>query len=307
MLVALLLSHAHVTAGCSKLVGAGTFDNGHYNDDDHQMNVVDRFVPGTVPERLWVSRIEASPHDADRAYVAFTGYREDIRDPYLYMTEDGGVSFRSIAGGLPQGESVNVVREHPWNDQCLLVGTEFTCQVSIDAGATWHELGSGLPTVPVHDLVVHPRDGDVVIGTHGRGFWILDAAFLGELTAESLARSFVVFDARDGYTAAREFLSVRYPGDRGWSAPAAELAAVFRYYLREDLGRSVDVEVFDITGERVFSADGSGKAGLHEVVWRARGRRARAASAGDYRVKVTAGDDAEERVFRVWPAPRSPR
>src|SRR5690606_3337390 len=89
------------------------------NGGQRWVDVTDR-LPG-VPPNLWVSRVEASPHDADRAYVAITGYREDLREPWLYMTEDGGESFRSIAHDLPR-MPINVVREHPRNDQVLFVG-----------------------------------------------------------------------------------------------------------------------------------------------------------------------------------------
>src|SRR5690606_18091527 len=103
------------------------------------IELTDRF--DGVPPQLWVSRVACSPHDADRAYVAFTGYREDDRRPYLFLTTDGGTTFRPIVNDLPAGEAVNVVREHPRNPDCVLVGTELGCYASIDGGGTWHRLG----------------------------------------------------------------------------------------------------------------------------------------------------------------------
>ena len=118
--------------------------------------------------------------------MAFTGYREDDFRAFLYKTSDGGETWASIADGIP-AEAVNVVREDPVVPGVLYVGTELGAYVSLDGGGTWATLGSGLPTVPVYDLVVHPREGDVVLGTHGRGFWILDVRLLRQLAGEGMA------------------------------------------------------------------------------------------------------------------------
>jgi photosystem II stability/assembly factor-like uncharacterized protein len=269
----------------------------------------DRF-PG-LPPRLWVSRVACSPHDAARAYVAFTGYREDDRTPYLFLTTDGGTSFRSIVNDLPPGGSVNVVREHPRNADCVLVGTEFGVFASVDAGASWHPLGSGLPTQPVHDLVVHPREEDVVIGTHGRGIYILDATALAEFGAETLARPQHVFAARDGRLVRNTFPTVRYPGTPAWTADRQENRAVFRYHLREDLDGRVQISVLDIAGKVVFERRGETTAGLHEVVWAPTGGRggrggggaAATGGPGDYLLRIAFGETVVERPFRVHPAP----
>jgi len=113
---------------------------------------------GTGLPRKWVSRLVASQHEAGTVYAAFTGYREDHFDAYLFASDDFGATWRSIAGGIPS-ESVNVVREDPRNRDVLYAGTDLGVYVSLDRGASWLALCAGLPTTPVHDLVVHPRDG----------------------------------------------------------------------------------------------------------------------------------------------------
>ncbi|HHI79370.1 MAG TPA: hypothetical protein ENK02_05280 [Planctomycetes bacterium] len=123
---------------------------------------------------LWVSSIDPSHHQEGRFYVSVTGYREDDFLPRVYVTEDYGLSFRKITGNLPKEGPVNVIREDRVNPDLLFVGTEFGAFFSPTAGGTWLPLGKGLPCVAVHDLYVHPRSGDLIAGTHGRGMFILD-------------------------------------------------------------------------------------------------------------------------------------
>jgi hypothetical protein len=121
----------------------------------------------------WISRVVASRYEKGTVYVSLTGYREDDFEKYLYMSTDFGQTWSSIASNLP-AESVNVVREDPKKEQILYVGTDMGVYVSINQGKSWHSLCNHLPTTPVHDLVIHPREDEMVIGTHGRSCFILD-------------------------------------------------------------------------------------------------------------------------------------
>lgn len=127
---------------------------------------------GLVRDR-WVSRVEASRHERERAYVTLNGYRDDDITSYVYVTEDLGKTWTSIVSNLP-AEAVNVIREDPVNPDVLYVGTDRSVYVSLDRGGEWQALAGGLPPVPVHDLVVHPRDRELVAGTHGRSIWVVD-------------------------------------------------------------------------------------------------------------------------------------
>ena len=122
----------------------------------------------------WVSRIVASEHELGTVYVSFTGYREDDFEKYLYMSNDFGKTWEPIVGNLPC-ESINVVAEDHRDKDILYVGTDLGVYTSLDRGKTWISLCNSLPTTPVHDLVVHPRENELVIGTHGRSVYILDA------------------------------------------------------------------------------------------------------------------------------------
>ena len=123
--------------------------------------------------RKWVSRVIASKHEVGRVLVSQTGFREDDFASYLFLSEDSGESWTSIAGNLP-AESVNVIQEDPELPNVLYVGTDLGVYVSGNEGKSWHSLSANLPTTPVHDLDIHPRDGDLVIGTHGRSVFVLD-------------------------------------------------------------------------------------------------------------------------------------
>lgn len=140
-------------------------------------------VDTALPRDRWVSRVEASRHVPERAYLSLNGYRDDDPSAYVFRTDDLGRSWRSIADGLP-AEPVNVVREDPVHSDVVYVGTDRGVYVSLDGGRSWHAAGAGLPNVPVHDLVVHPRERELVAGTHGRSVWVLDALPIQELSPE---------------------------------------------------------------------------------------------------------------------------
>ncbi len=123
----------------------------------------------------WVSRIVASPHQEKRAWLALNNYRNDDIKPYLFRTDNLGNKWRDMSAGLPN-ETINVVKEDPKNDQIVYVGTDKGIYVSLNQGQDWDMLGNQLPTVPVHDLIVHPRENELVIGTHGRSVFVADVS-----------------------------------------------------------------------------------------------------------------------------------
>ena len=148
-----------------------------------------------IPKKIWVSRIEASKHAKGRAYVTFDNHRFDDNSPYVYVTENYGETWKNITSNLPKDYSVYVIKEDPINPNLLFVGTEESVYFSYDRGLSWRKLGSQLPTVAIHDLVIHPRDGDLIAGTHGRSIWILDnISPLRNLTADNKNK---LFDTRE--------------------------------------------------------------------------------------------------------------
>ena len=222
-----------------------------------------------VPPRRWVSRVEFSHHDADTAYVSFTGYREDDFAPYLFRTRDGGESWESISSDLPRG-GINVVREDPRNPELLYVGAELGCWATLDGGTHWFELGRGLPSLAVHDLVVHPRDRELVAGTHGRGMWILDIAPLQGLNAPLLQESAVLLDPPETVRWRTIFRQGDgFSGDFGYRAPNPEAGVALYYHLGADQAEdTVALTIRNAAGEVVQHFEElSVSKGLHRVQW----------------------------------------
>ena len=195
-------------------------------------NVADR-IPD-LPERTYVSRLEPSHHAEGRVYASFDGHRNADYAAYVYVSEDYGDSWRRITSGLPDGWSVNVITEHHRAPNLLFVGNEVGVFVSVDRGEQWVQLKNNLPVVPVDDILIHPRDNDLLVGTPGRSFWILaDVSPLEHLSAEPLAEAGRIFPQ------ARETIMWAQRGDwpftgATYSAPNPPRGTLIRYYLRDE-------------------------------------------------------------------------
>ena len=126
-----------------------------------------------LPAAKWISRVEASRFDLGTVYMCQNGKRDDDFQAYVWKSSDFGSSWEDISANIPIGP-VNVIREDPIDENILYVGTDIGVYVSRDGGKTYSVLGD-LPSTYVHDLVIHPRDNMIVIATHGRGIWVLDA------------------------------------------------------------------------------------------------------------------------------------
>ena len=126
-----------------------------------------------LPSDMWVTRVQASQHEAGRVYCALNGYRWDDFNSYLFVSDDYGQNWKSIGDGLPT-EPVNVVKEDHEDPTIIYVGTDHGLYISFDRGATYHSIGPQLPAVPIHDLEIQPDEGHLVIATHGRSFYLAD-------------------------------------------------------------------------------------------------------------------------------------
>lgn len=191
------LSSIHESSLQFGLIYVGSDDGLVHVSRDGGLNWV-RISDG-LPETLkyhWVSRVQASQHAVERVYLALNGYRFDDFGAYLFVSEDYGATWTAIGKDLP-AEPINVVREDPENPNLLYVGTDHGLYVSLDRGATFMAMNNGLPAVAVHDLVIHPRDKDLVVGTHGRSIYIADVSHLQALTKEVMAQPLHAFEVRE--------------------------------------------------------------------------------------------------------------
>lgn len=157
-------------------------------------------LPANVRE-FWITRVIASHSDTATLYVTLNGYRYDNFEPHIYRSKDYGKTFERIGTNLPL-EPVNVIKEDPVNANILYVGTDHGVYVSLDKGKTFQAfMGNGtkdgqLPHVAVHDLVIHPRDKEIVIGTHGRSLYIGNVAHIQQMTPETLEKPLVAFTVK---------------------------------------------------------------------------------------------------------------
>jgi photosystem II stability/assembly factor-like uncharacterized protein len=160
----------------SGLIYAGTDDGRLWRTKDGGKTWSD-IRKGAVPEKF-VSRIIASRFDMGTVYMTQTGRRDDDFQVYIWKSTDFGDTWLDISGNIPLGP-VNVIREDPVNRDILYAGTDGGVFVSKDGGKDWNVLGN-LPFLYVHDLAIHPRDNMIIIATHGRGIWVMDANLLNE-------------------------------------------------------------------------------------------------------------------------------
>jgi photosystem II stability/assembly factor-like uncharacterized protein len=127
-----------------------------------------------LPYQKWVSELVASAYDLGTVYMTQNGKRDDDFAAYVWKSTNYGITWVDISGNIPLGP-VNVIKEDPLNKDILYVGTDIGVYVTTDGGKKWDILGGNLPSTFVQDLIIHPRENIIVIATHGRGMWAMDA------------------------------------------------------------------------------------------------------------------------------------
>jgi hypothetical protein len=298
----------------------------HVSVDDGKNwdNVSDRFAG--LPQSTWVNTIEVSRFEPGTAFVAINNYRNDDFTNYLYKTTDFGQSWTSIVGDLPARRVVRTMREDPKNPNLYYLGTELGLFISINSGKNWVELKNNMPTLAFNDLVIHPRDNDLVLGTHGRGIWILDNLnALQELTPEKLSEEAVLFSIPTAeminYT--REGAHV---GNMIFRGENPDRGATIDYYLQSSVAKDqIALGVYTMDGELIRELSVDTTAGVHRVLWdfeypeipgaprdtTGRGGRTRSSGIsgpmvfpGMYVAKLTVNSQTYEQAFNVVDDPR---
>ncbi|MEQ9415228.1 MAG: glycosyl hydrolase, partial [Cyclobacteriaceae bacterium] len=272
-------------------------------------------TPKELPKFSRVSIIDESVHKPGTLYLAANRYQVDDRQPYVFRTTDYGKTWTKIITGIKDGHFARSVREDPERPGLLFLGTEHGAYVSFNAGDVWQSLQLNLPDTPIRDLVI--KDSDVVLGTHGRGFWILDDINpMRQITADLAKQSTILFKPTD---AIRDIYDLKV-----------------QYYLKNSLD-SVKIEILDakdnvisthVGKEKVNKKDanvpwwmsgGSTKpttaTGLNSfswdlhypgatvfdgiIIWSGRPQRGPTAPPGDYKVRLTAGSYTETHPFKI--------
>ena len=267
------------------------------------------------PEDAWVTRVCASPAQPGTAYAAKSRHHQDDFRPFLYKTTDFGATWTAITNGLPM-RPVNVVFEDWTNSNLLFAGTDLGVYVSVDGGGKWSALKGNMPSVPVNDLVVHPRDGELVVGTFGRGIWLTDITPLREITATMLnepAHFFAIQPRAPRLPGAQG--NYHLYGDRHMVTPNGPNSPVFEYYLKS-AAEAVTLTITDANGATVRTLEGTGRAGLNRVAWNPQpggrgggrgGAAARATPVGEYTVTLKVGDQTLTQKVRLLAEPSGER
>src|SRR5580692_4109470 len=198
----------------------------------------EKFV--SLPDMTYVSRLAASQHDVNTVYAAFDNHKNEEFKPYLLKSTDAGKTWTSIAGNLPENGTVLAFAEDAVNANLLFAGTEFGAFFTVDGGAHWVQLKGGLPTIAVRDMVLQAREGDLVIATFGRGFYVLDdITALRQTKPESLQQAAGLFPVKDSllYIQRHPLGAPKkaFQGDAFYTEDNPPYGAVFTAYLKEKL------------------------------------------------------------------------
>ena len=223
-----------------------------------------------VPKNAYVSRLVPSAHEVNVVYASFDNHRADDMNTYVYASVDGGNNFRSIGEGLPKGHTVTSMTEDPKNSNVLYSGTEFGLFVSPNRGGTWTRFKGNVPTVPIHEIVFHPRDNDIILATHGRSIWILDDATPLQQYPDAIKSDAFLFDMRPA-------MQFNLANDRGfitdkpffgknptYGAPISFYLAKGQTNVALRIRDASGTQVREITGNDLRDARG---AGVNRVYW----------------------------------------
>jgi photosystem II stability/assembly factor-like uncharacterized protein len=224
-------------------------------------------IQGLPSKEFYVSRVKASRFDVGTCYVAFDGHESGNFAPWVFKTSDFGETWTNITSNLPGKEPVYAIEQDTRNPNLLFVGTEFAIYYSINDGNTWTRFNRNLPTVAIHDIVVHPRDPDIIIGTHGRGIWIMDdISALQQMTPDLVSASAHLFTNEVG----THWLRIEPMDDGGPYAFIGEnppKGAIINYYLGPSAEGEAVIEIRGRAPEQVRRFTFAAVPGAGKVEW----------------------------------------
>jgi hypothetical protein len=216
----------------------------------------------------WVSRIDASHFDAGTAYVSVDGHRSNDLKPYLYVTRDYGKTWESIVNNLPNPGFIQVVREDPKNKNLLFVGTEFGLYASTNGGKAWQKFMNNLPTARVDDILIHPRDGDLIVATHARGIWIADDITALQQAGNVGSEDVVLFEPRPAVAYLNDQQSgQQVAGQKVFVGENPQRGTMISYHLKSAATGDVKITIANPSGETIRTLDGTKHAGINRVNW----------------------------------------
>lgn len=219
------------------------------------------------PQPVYASALAPSHFDAGTAYIAFDGHLIGDFKPYVFRTTDFGKTWTDVAASLPPRGNVNTLYEDRFNHNLLFAGTEFGLYISIDGAKSWTPFMNNLPATRMDAIVVHPREQDLVLATHGRSFLVLDDITpLQQLTDAVLAEPSHLFRPRPAVLWKEDKTAWHGGADEKYRAKNPP-DAILSYYLKSAAGSPAKIEVIDQDGTLVREFEGPRAAGIHRVTW----------------------------------------
>ncbi|MCA1574020.1 MAG: sialidase, partial [Acidobacteria bacterium] len=249
-----------------------------------------------LPPLGTVSNIEASRYEAGAAYLTVDFHQVNNRDPFIYKTKDYGKTWTLITNGIPPSmlSYAHCVREDPTKPGLLYVGTENGLYVSFNDGEKWEPLQSNLPRAPVYWMVIQEHFNDLVVGTYGRGFWILDdLTSIQQMTDRVRDAEAHLFPPRPTYRFRAATVPVTMSDDptAGQNPP---YGAAINYYLKAAPSGDVKIRIVDLDGQTVRTLAGTKNVGINRVTWDLRGEQStevKMRTSPAYAPEITVGAD----------------
>ena len=227
-----------------------------------------------APADFYVTRVAASAHKEGRAFITKSGWHRDDYRPFVLRTDDFGATWTDLSSGLPEG-TVYVVVEDRRNLDLLFVGTELGVYATLDGGRRWSAMGTGLPSnAMVQDMVIHPRENDLIAATFGRGVFITNIAPLQEIREDFAAKDVHLFEIRPAvrWTWSRipfswTFYMDEIFGNRQYTVPNEPVGLTIQYFLRNSAAGKPQITIADPCGAPLAVFEGKTEPGLHSFFW----------------------------------------
>jgi photosystem II stability/assembly factor-like uncharacterized protein len=252
----------------NKIIWAGT-DDGNLqvtNDDGKNWKDVTQNIPG-LPKATWCAKVAASYFDENTAYVVFDGHRNGDKNIYVYKTADLGESWTSLATDNIETFARTIVEDFV-NPNLLFLGTEYGLYISIDGGNQWVRFEGNIPKVPIYEMVIHPVENDLVMGTHGRGVLILDDITpLRQLTDEVIESDVTIFPS-EPYTITNPRFAYGISGDHEFFGRNPSSSAIITYYMKKrHVFGDMSIEIYDAEGNLIKTLPAGKNKGINLVNW----------------------------------------
>lgn len=252
-------------------------------------------------KEYWVSRILSSRHHVNTAFVCKTGFRNDDFQPLVFMTKDNGKTWQKITNGLPNAP-VNVIIEDNKDENLLYLGNDQGVYISFDRGINWQSFEQNMPSVPVKDLKLHTGENDLVVGTYGRGAYVIDVSLVQQFNTTDLSKDYFLFEVEPkpvrNYSQRAYWGNYELTGDNHLFTPNEPNGFVIYYALNNVDASKSNIEIVDGAGLAIDTLDIQAEKGLHKLIY-----DTRELNPGLYRVRLKVNGDMLEKSAILKPSP----